>query len=172
MRWAHLDSRAPYSVQTGHQGHLQTHLRGCAGVRGCEGLSGGVAGWLWSARGRTVWVAGGCGSSCTLRWCSRSSKHEAASLPRPASASVLMAQLACSLSSKLPGSGSGSRADSVELAISTLYVCMFSHTLVESSQRSISTARELFRRGGHATQVFGGPIIFGGQGPQHWAKAQ
>ena len=44
MCWAHLDSRAPYSVQTGHQGHLQTHLRGCAGVRGCEGLSGGVAG--------------------------------------------------------------------------------------------------------------------------------
>ena len=55
-------------------------------------------------------------------WCSRSSKHEAASLPRPASASVLMAQLACSLSSKLPGSGSGSRADSVELAVSTFMV--------------------------------------------------
>ena len=52
-------------------------------------------------------------------WWSGSLKHEAATLPRPASASVLMAQLACSLSSKLPGSGSGSRADSVELAIST-----------------------------------------------------
>ena len=55
-------------------------------------------------------------------WCSRSSKHEAPSLPRPASASVLMAQLAWSLSSKLPGSGSGSRADPVELKIRILYM--------------------------------------------------
>ena len=55
------------SLQTGHQGHLQTHLRGCAGNRGYEGLSGVVAGWLQRACGRIVWVVGGYGSSCTLR---------------------------------------------------------------------------------------------------------
>ena len=58
-------------------------------------------------------TTGGCRPGTAKQW--------PAGLPRPASASVLMAELACNLSSKLPGSGSGSRVDSVELKISTLY---------------------------------------------------
>ena len=48
-------------------------------------------------------------------------EHRNGGLLGPAPSAVLMAQLAWSLSSKLPGSGSGSRADPVQLKIRTLY---------------------------------------------------
>ena len=47
-------------------------------------------------------------------WCSRWSMPEAASLSRAASASVLMAELAGSLTGKLPASERGSRVDHVQ----------------------------------------------------------
>ena len=53
-------------------------------------------------------------------WCSRWSMPEAASLSRPASASVLTAELAGSLTGKLPASERGSRVDHVHENIHTL----------------------------------------------------
>ena len=54
-------------------------------------------------------------------WCSRWSMPEAASLSRPASASVLTAELARSLTGKLPASERGSRGRSRHHFIRTLY---------------------------------------------------
>ena len=54
-------------------------------------------------------------------WCSRWSMPEAASLSRPASASVLTAELAGSLTGKLPASERGSRVDHVHDKVRTLY---------------------------------------------------
>ena len=53
-------------------------------------------------------------------WCSRWSMLEAASLSRPAPASVLTAQLAGSLTGKLPASERGSRVDHVHDKVRTL----------------------------------------------------
>ena len=55
-------------------------------------------------------------------WCSRWSMPEAASLSRAASASVLMAELAGSLTGKLPASERGSRGRTVHHLVRTLYV--------------------------------------------------
>ena len=52
-------------------------------------------------------------------WCSRWSMPEAASLSRPASASVLTAELAGSLTGKLPASERGSRVDHVHDKVHT-----------------------------------------------------
>ena len=52
-------------------------------------------------------------------WCSRWSMPEAASLSRPASASVLTAELARSLTGKLPASERGSRGRTVHHFIRT-----------------------------------------------------
>ena len=58
-------------------------------------------------------ATGGCRPGTSKQW--------PAGLPRPASASVLMAQLACSLRIKLAGSASGSRVDHVQHKNNTLY---------------------------------------------------
>ena len=62
-------------------------------------------------------------------WCSRWSTPEAASLSRPAPASVLTAQLAGSLTGKLPASERGSRVDHVHENIHTLYPSRFTLAL-------------------------------------------
>ena len=54
-------------------------------------------------------------------WCSRWSMPEAASLSRAASASVLMAELAGSLTGKLPASERGSRGRTVHHLVRTPY---------------------------------------------------
>ena len=65
----------------------------------------------WRASRLPCWqpahATGGCRKGTSKQW--------PVVLPRPASASVLMAQLAWSLSSKLLGSGSRSRVDHVQL---------------------------------------------------------
>ena len=69
-------------------------------------------------------------------WCSRWSMPEAASLSRPASASVLTAELAGSLTGKLPASERGSRVDHVHDKVRALYHTdgIYIHTLLTPSE--------------------------------------
>ena len=89
-------------LSRGHCSHIYVHEI-------CQHFTGGVP---RLPRWQPAHTTGG--------WCSRWSMPEAASLSRPASASVLTAELARSLTGKLPASERGSRGRSRHHFIRTL----------------------------------------------------